>query len=255
MASLNLVKDDRKCRFLSLPRELRDKIYRTALQTPRETSSIVGDSRMTETIVEATWRCTVYCYNFELRPQHLCEGLPLCNRQIHAEMQELLARKSNLDLCLELRYDYCITNRLQVCVWPTWTLYPGPVRRVCQLTIAIMRFFKTPCFDKLSDNPYDTVFRPLVRILNQLFHYGPCFRYSRPPLEHEIYVETQVISVPYHIGQVDQDYPDMLSPLHSNLSNLAASGILARRIARIVVLAGPLCDCQEREHILPANKT
>ncbi len=119
--------------FVSLPREIRDLIYRTLLQipnnppaSPEEAGSVFRDWSLhnsVEKYCEATWA-----------------GLPRCNWQIHDEFREvLLAQKPDREPG-DFRLDCMIEEGK---VWVTWVTVPPPGTREIGVWNLDFRLFET----------------------------------------------------------------------------------------------------------------
>lgn len=164
--------------LLTLPREIRDEIYLAVLRLPSEPPPSPEDAgpRFAGFGSNSQRRTSVF-YPVNVYPQYACQSLLACNHQINIEVREVLGRHDTSGWGLDFKLDLMIQDRD---IWPTWTLFPGPITHIRNLEVD-MRIFRDYHDGQFGgDGGPGAIFRPLSHLLSGLFHHGPQFVYKGP---------------------------------------------------------------------------
>ena len=178
--------------LLTLPREIRDEIYLIVLQSssePPETPQNAGP-RFAGFGSEPERQKSVF-YPTDVYPRYACQSLQACNHQTNTELREILARldtsKQGLDFKLDLMIQGCD-------IWPTWTLFPGPISHIRNLEVEVRIFGGCRGGQFGGDGGPGEIFRPLFHLLSSLFHHGPQF-VNKGHFERQLHVDTIVFTI------------------------------------------------------------
>ncbi|KAL9130251.1 MAG: hypothetical protein Q9175_007068 [Cornicularia normoerica] len=178
--------------LLTLPREIRDEIYLTVLQSPSEPPRCpeYAGSRFAGFGSEPEQQKIVF-YPTNVYPRYACQSLQACNHQVNIEVREVLARhdssKQGLDFKLDLMIQDCR-------IWPTWTLLPGPITHIRNLEVEMRMFDGCHGSQFGGDGGPGAIFRPLFHLLSGLFHHGPQFIY-KGPFQRQLRVDTMIFTI------------------------------------------------------------
>ena len=223
--------------FTSLPRETRDQIYFFVLQSPvAKPTSPVSPSQNGDQIVEIRSPGLITNYPPKSHPTLACANLLRCNRQISGEIRELLARKSG-----NLLYKLDVMAKDWE-LWPLWINCPGPAKHIRNLDMDL-RLVTTwdgegTFRHERRPNYPETVFRLLVRILSDFFHYGPRFLAERPLVASDLTVDTLRVTLS-HVEQQHNSGPTydvrqrILSKVKTQMGLLAHCGVLSGKVSKL----------------------
>ncbi|MCJ1456920.1 hypothetical protein MMC28_007286 [Mycoblastus sanguinarius] len=213
--------------LLTLPREIRDLIYISVLQSPND-----PPSSPQSTGPRITKHYHRIQYPVPSRPQNASAGLVGCNRQIRSEIREVIQRKAAI---LDCKLDFMIRD---LDVWPTWVLFPGPTKRIRKWDVNIRVFDAAESADQFcgSSGPA-LLFAPLLKLLNEFFHHGPQFFYKEP-LNAAIHVDTLYVTISLDKSEADSPW-DLLvqkrifANVSTELSDIASKGALTGKVDTI----------------------
>ncbi|KAI4252875.1 MAG: hypothetical protein L6R42_007797, partial [Xanthoria sp. 1 TBL-2021] len=218
--------------FLSLPREVRDRIYELILDFEVEPS---------EAPDEDAERGTVHPkFSNILAPQQLpptsTANLLRCNRQIFHELSQTISRCDiTYKLVLMLKGMKEDRSHATVGICPTWTKLPASLRHLKYVDVNI-RF----CNQAVLWSPGVTCMPTALSLLHLLgcaFAYGPKFAETFGPCEPFFVQEMRV--------NVDEEYSDKFSIWYSSnrqtiftrlpdyLAQIARRGVLSRKVRAI----------------------
>ncbi|KAG6993858.1 hypothetical protein G7Y79_00050g085950 [Physcia stellaris] len=174
--------------FFSLPRELRDCVYKHVIYTPcrppatpRHAGLRLHESRNPS---GKDWDDHHILYPLDARPDAYIMPLLQCNRQIRREVHEALSRaKAHSDgSCkLDLMFGRCT-------LVPTWVglpFWPDSIRHL-EIGIRIFDRYITPNL--------------FARVFNLLMHHGPQFGYSNLQQGAGLHLETLTIKIAFDEG-------------------------------------------------------
>ena len=159
-------------RLLTLPREIRDRIYDEILlhriNAPKTADEAEAEPRIREVIT------SYHKYTCFHQYQNAIRSPVMANRQIRLELEKALQRKGSTDYVLEVLFrDDARNSQLQV--WPTRTYCPPSIDRIEDLQVRI-RFSDENWYILTNDNlkrVKTVVLWPLWMLLERLMHGGP----------------------------------------------------------------------------------
>lgn len=161
------------------------------------------------------------------------------------EVREVLGRHDTSGWGLDFKLDLMI----QDCdIWPTWTLFPGPITHIRNLEVD-MRIFSDYHANQFGwDGGPGIIFRPLSHLLNGLFHHGPQFVYKGPiKCQHSVdtmvftFCRSQVLKHQLYEDTTEARSPScFLSRKHGivqsvwlNLRMIASRGMLLGKVSKL----------------------
>lgn len=171
--------------FFSLPRELRDCVYKHFIYTPckRPTTSRDAGLRLHKRCNSPAKDCHIL-YPLDARLDAYIMPLLQCNGQIRREVHEALSRaKAHSDGSCQL--DLMFGRRTLVPTWVGSSFWPERIRHL-EISIRIFDRFFTPDL--------------FVRVFNQLMHHGPQFSHSNLQQGTKIHLETLAIKIAFDEG-------------------------------------------------------
>lgn len=249
--------------ILALPREIRDEIYLTILQSPNEPpSSPEYPSPIAAGSGTELKRHPRIRYPVNIYPRYTCQDLLESNHQLNTEVREALARHDASKQGLDSKLDLMIRG---FDVWPTWTLLPGPVTHIRNLGVEMRIFddYHGSQFD--GDGGPGPIFQPLFHLLSGFFHHGPQFVY-KGPVERQLHVDTMTFTIyvsSMKKEQLQKDVFDVQSQhvitsvrrriVHSvwlKLRMIASRGALSGRVSRLKLIT----DEDVKEFLVPDRK-
>ncbi|MCJ1259611.1 hypothetical protein MMC24_007450 [Lignoscripta atroalba] len=177
--------------FLTLPRELRDRVYKNVLEaeiqrpaSPNESTSARLEFRVHPLIGGAIL--------YERKPVDIaCLGLLYCNRQISSETQEAIALKNKA-------HAEGVTYKLDCMVryqhlTPTWLSLPAPPRYLQNIKVDV-RMFSYSNSQFFGDGGPGSLTKNLLALLGGFFTYGPEFIGGKKLL-HALYADMITINL------------------------------------------------------------
>ena len=192
MSSIQVTPATTQSHLLSIPREIRDEIYLALLQSPSEPPPCpeYAGPRFAGFGSEPERGNGVF-YPTDVYPRYACQSLQACNHQMNTEVREALAHHDTSGRGLDFKLDLMIQNRH---IWPTWTLFPGPITHIRNLEVEMRIFDGCQAVQFGGDGGPGAIFRPLFHLLSGLFHHGPQFVYMGP-FERRLHVDTMVFKI------------------------------------------------------------
>ena len=110
---------------------------------------------------------------------------------MNTEVRQILDRHDTSEWRLDFRLDLMI----QHCdIWPTWTLFPGPITHIRNLEVEMRMFDHCRCNQFAGDGGRGDIFRPLFHLLSGLFHHDPQFTY-KGSFGRQLHVDTMVFAI------------------------------------------------------------
>lgn len=209
--------------LLTLPQELRDDIYLVVLQTPSEPpQSPENTGPRVAGFGSEPERGKGVFYPTNIYPRYACQNLQACNHQMNTEVREILDRHDTSERGLDFKLDLTIKDCQ---IWPTWTLFPGPITHIRNLEVE-MRIFDGRHGHQGSqfggDGGPGPIFRPLFHLLSGFFHHGPQFVY-KGPFDRQLHVDTMVLSMRHRT----------VSSVWRLLRMIASHGTLSGRVSKL----------------------
>ena len=254
--------------LLTLPREVRDKIYSLVLSIPAAppVSPTEAGVRYEERVNGN--RKVLYPVLSTYNGNTL--NLLHCNRQIRQELCDYL---KNPRITREITYE--LDLMLQGCtLWPTWTNLPYPATAMEHLEVNL-RLFNVEYGGGLfwgSGGPGLT-FVVLFRALNRLLHHGPRFLYQNKDVPG-LKIGTMTINILHGFRTVkrsmdfrfrdrydnDLEYEEFIKQDRANINNhicsqlrlVMSQGLLAGKIQTLRICHGEKVEEYETSGIAPS---
>ena len=156
--------------LLSIPREIRDLIYKELLYIPIITPPSPSDPGLR--FHEPFKGDYYFKLSSERFPTHFHLNLLLCNHQLHTEFLEFLDTTHSVWEYAKLD---CMTEGLDM--WPTWTICPADRSpKIRNLDIDLRVWNMGPLYARLL--PPSISWYAFSRLLHRLLKYGPMLRFT-----------------------------------------------------------------------------
>lgn len=156
--------------LLSIPREIRDLIYKELLCIPIITPPSPSDPGLR--FHEPFKGDYYFKLSSERFPTHSHLNLLLCNHQLHTEFLEFLDTTHSVWEYAKLD---CMTEGLDM--WPTWTICPADRSpKIRNLDIDLRVWNMGPLYARLL--PPSISWYAFSRLLHRLLKYGPTLRFT-----------------------------------------------------------------------------
>ena len=230
--------------FFSLPRELRDCVYKHYIYAPCKPPATPRHAglRLHEDCDSSgiDWKERHILYPLDARPDAYIIPLLQCNWQVRREVNEALSRaKAHNDGDGSCKLDLMFARKTLV---PTWIGFPSWPEHIRRLEISIRIFDHYITADLFA------------RIFNLLMHHGPQFGYSNLHQETNLHLQTLTIKIAFDEGMqhtchaerelIEYEYFEDIS---DHFDNLLTAGVLTGLIHRISVrVSSTECDYEAK---------
>ena len=205
--------------FFSLPRELRDCVYKHYIYAPCKPPATPRHAglRLHEDCDSSgiDWKERHILYPLDARPDAYIIPLLQCNWQVRREVNEALSRaKAHNDGDGSCKLDLMFARKTLV---PTWIGFPSWPEHIRRLEISIRIFDRYNTADLFA------------RVFNLLMHHGPQFGYSNLQQGTTLHLETLTIKITFDEGvqpmcktgraRIEEDYFTVISFFFSDLGD------------------------------------